>query len=165
MDTYMPGHANNSYPGNGAINILLVGGSQTRKVKKALEFEGEFDNVSEARNDDEILASMDYESPDVIIAVTDDGITVEGFDRTLRNFTGNKMNERTIIISENPFRYFKSAIKNKVAALVHRQINMNDLIPIIHEVYAWSHGQLVPCENRQGMKNPVLRRNQEVNEM
>jgi len=165
MDTYMPGHINNSSPGDGAINILLVGGSQTRKLKKALEFEGEFDSVSEAKNDDEILASMDYASPDVIIAVTDDNIAVEDFDRTLLTFSGIKMNEKTIIISGNPFRYFKSAIKNKVAALVHRQIKISDLIPIILEVYAWSHGRLVPCETRQGADNPVLRRNQEVNEM
>ncbi len=165
MDKYMPGHADNNCPRDGVINILLVGSSQTRKLKKALEFEGEFENVSEAGNDDEMFASMDHQTPDVIIAVTDDSIPVEDFDQTLMTLNAIKMNEKTIIISGNPFRYFKSALKNKVAALVHRQISINGLMPIIREVYAWSHGRLVPCEIRQGANDPGLRQNQEVNEM
>lgn len=165
MDTYMPGHLNNTHPGDGAINILLVGGSQAGKLKKALEFEGEFDNVSEARNDDEILAVMDYQSPDVIIAVTDDSLSIESFNRTLVTFSSSNLIERTIIISAKPFRYFRSAVKNKVAALVHRQIDIDDLIPIIREVYAWSHGKQVACVTHRGTHHPVLRRNQEVNEM
>jgi hypothetical protein len=165
MDTYMPGHVNNTCPGDGTINILLVGGNQARKLKKALEFEGEFDNVSEARNDNEIRAGMGYKSPDVIIAVTDDSVSVEDFNRTLAIFSGIKMNENTIIISANPFKYIKGAIKNKVAALVHQQINIKDLVPIIKEVYSWSHGQIVPCADRPGANIPVLRRNQEVKEM
>jgi hypothetical protein len=55
-----------------------------------------------------------------------------------------EMNARTIVISENPFKYLNSAIKAKVAALLYRKIDIHDLVPIIQEVRAWSHGQPIP---------------------
>ncbi len=54
------------------------------------------------------------------------------------------MNARTIIVSENPFKYLNSAIKAKVAALLYRKIDNYYLVPIIQEIHAWSHGQPTP---------------------
>jgi DNA-binding NarL/FixJ family response regulator len=103
--------------------------------------------ISEAKNDAEVLAMVSMDSPDVIIAITDDITPIESFNDTLTALCRIHMNTRTIIVSESPFRYLNSAIKAKVAALLYRKIDRQSLVPIIQEVRAWSHGQPIPNNN------------------
>jgi DNA-binding NarL/FixJ family response regulator len=126
------------------IHILLVGNYQTRRLRKILESEGDSLIISKARNDDEVLASVSIESPDVIIVLTDNRTPIDVFNHTLMTFCRIQMNTRTIIISDNPFKYIRCALKAKVAALLYWKIDNHDLVPIIHEISTWSHGQPIP---------------------
>jgi hypothetical protein len=126
---------------NDDIHILLVGGSQTRKLKKSLELKSESVIVSEANDDTEIEAMVGIELPDVIVAITDGGKSPAIFNQTLLTLCRLEMNARTIIVSENPFQFLGCALKSKVAALLCRKIDPLDLLSIIKEVRAWSHGQ------------------------
>jgi hypothetical protein len=129
---------------NEDTHILLVGSSQTKKLKKSLDSERESMVVSEAKDDSEIEAMVGIDVPDVIIAVTDTGTSPDIFNKTLMILCRLEMNTRTIIVSDNPFRFLRCALKSKVAALLFRKIDNHDLLPIINEVRAWSHGQPIP---------------------
>jgi YesN/AraC family two-component response regulator len=100
--------------------------------------------ISEARNDDEVITVAGAETPDVVIALTDNVTPIEDFNNTLATLSRIQLNTKTIIISDNPFRYLRYALKAKVAALLYRKIDNRDLVPIIHEVRTWSHGQPIP---------------------
>ena len=119
---------------NEDTHILLVGSNQTKKLKKSLESESESLIVSEAKDDTEIEAMVGVDLPDVIVAVTDSGTSPDIFNKTLLTLCRMEMNTRTIIVSDNPFRFLRCALK----------IDALDLLPIIKEVRAWSHGQPIP---------------------
>ena len=129
---------------NEDTHILLVGSNQTKKLKKSLESESESLIVSEAKDDTEIEAMVGVDLPDVIVAVTDSGTSPDIFNKTLLTLCRMEMNTRTIIVSDNPFRFLRCALKSKVAALLYQKIDALDLLPIIKEVRAWSHGQPIP---------------------
>jgi DNA-binding NarL/FixJ family response regulator len=165
MDALIPEFGGSISSHDGAVHILLVGNCRTGRLKKILETEGEFREISEVRNNDEILDSVGNNQPDVIIALTDSETTIEGFDKILLNLSKIHMNTRTIIISDNPFKYLRCALKAKVAALLYRKIDKHDLIPIIREVHNWSHGQPLSGRYSQKTTSSILRLNQEVEEM
>jgi DNA-binding NarL/FixJ family response regulator len=125
------------------VHILLVGSYQTKKLRQTLETENQL-TISEARNDDEVITVAGAETPDVVIALTDNVTPIEDFNNTLATLSRIQLNTKTIIISDNPFRYLRYALKAKVAALLYRKIDNRDLVPIIHEVRTWSHGQPIP---------------------
>ena len=144
MDALISGFEGNIFSNNEDTHILLVGDYRTMGLRKSLELEGESLIISEAGNDAKALAAVNMDSPDVIIVLTDNVTPLEAFNNTLMTLREIQMNTRTIIISENPFKYLNSAIKAKVAALLYRKIGNQDLMPIIQEVRSWSHGQLIP---------------------
>jgi hypothetical protein len=144
MNTGIDELKNNIALSNDDIHILLVGGSQTRKLKKLLELESESVIVSEAKDNTEIEAMVGIELPDVIVAITEGGTSPDMFNQTLLTLCRMEMNTRTIIVSENPFQFLGYALKSKVAALLCRKIDPLDLLSIIKEVRAWSHGQPIP---------------------
>ena len=144
MDALISEFEGNISSNSKEIHILLVGNYRTGRLRKILKSEGESLIISKARNDDEVLASVSIESPDVIIALTDNRTPIDVFNHTLMTFCRIQMNMRTIIISDNPFKYLRYALKAKVAALLYRKIDNHDLVPIIHEIRTWSHGQPIP---------------------
>jgi DNA-binding NarL/FixJ family response regulator len=145
MDALISEFEGNFFSSSGDTHVLLIGNYQTRGFKKSLESEGEPLIISEAGNDTEALAMVNMDSPDVIIVLTDNITPLESINNTLMALSKIEMNARTIIISENPFKYLNSAIKAKVAALLYRKINNHELVPIIQEVRAWSHDQPIPA--------------------
>jgi DNA-binding NarL/FixJ family response regulator len=156
MDALISEYQGNIFSSNEDTHILLVGSYQTRGLRKSLELEGESLIINEARNDTEVLAMASMDSPDVIIVMTDNVTPLEVFNNTLMTLSGIQMNARTIIISENPFNYLNSAIKAKVAALLFRKIDNHNLMPIIQEVRAWSHGRPIPTEMLSRDNKPGL---------
>lgn len=144
MDALISEFEGNIFSNNKETHVLLIGNYQTRGLKQSLELEGESLIIIEARNDAETLSIVRMDSPDVIIALTDNVTPIEAFNNSLMTLCERQMNMRTIIISENPFKYLNTAIKTKVAALLHQNIDARNLLPIIQEVRAWSHGQPIP---------------------
>jgi DNA-binding NarL/FixJ family response regulator len=145
MDALISECEGNIFSSNDSTRVLLLGNCQTGIFKKSLESEGESLIIREAGNDTEALAMANMDSPDVIIVLTDNVTPLEAFNNTLMALSKIEMNAKTIIISENPFKFLKSAIKAKVAALLYRKIDTHDLVPIIQEVRARSHGQPIPA--------------------
>jgi DNA-binding NarL/FixJ family response regulator len=144
MDALISEFEGNIFSRNEDTHVLLVGNSQTGVLKKSLEAEGESLIISEAGNDTGALSMVSMHSPDVIIVLTDNVTPLDVLNNTLMALSKTEMNARTIVISDNPFKYLNSAIKAKVAALLYRKIDTHDLVPIIQEVRAWSHGQPIP---------------------
>ena len=145
MDALISEFEGNIFSNNKDTRVLLIGNYRTRGLKQSLELEGESLIINEARNDAETLSIVRMDSPDVIIVLTDNVTPLEAFNNTLMALSKIEMNAKTIIISENPFKFLKSAIKAKVAALLYRKIDTHDLVPIIQEVRARSHGQPIPA--------------------
>ena len=144
MDALISEFEGDIFSRNEDIHVLLIGNSQTGGLKKLLEADGESLIISEAGNGTGALSMVSMHSPDVIIVLTDNVTPLEVFNNTLMTLSKIEMNARTIVISENPFKYLNSAIKAKAAALLYRKIDIHDLVPIIQEVRAWSHGQPIP---------------------
>jgi DNA-binding NarL/FixJ family response regulator len=154
VDALISEFEGNIFSSNGVTHILLVGNYQTGGLKKSLELEGEFLIISEACNDTETLALASMDPPDVIIVLTDNITPLEVFNNTLMTLSNIEMNTKTIVVSENPFKYLNSAIKAKVAALLYRKIDNRNLMSIIQEVCAWSHGQPIPAKILSREKQP-----------
>jgi AmiR/NasT family two-component response regulator len=146
MDALISEFEGNIFSNNKETRVLLIGNYQTRGLKQSLELEGESLIIREAGNNTDMVAMVGTDMPDVIIVLTANFTPVEDFNHTLTTLCEIQMNMRTIIISENPFKYLNTAIKTKVAALLHRNIDALNLLPIIQEVCAWSHGQPIPAK-------------------
>ncbi len=89
MDTLISELEGNISSNSDQIHVLLVGNHRTGTLIKILKSEGESLIISEAKNDDEVLASVNIKSPDVIIAVTDDRTPLDVFNNTLMNYLRN----------------------------------------------------------------------------
>jgi len=113
---------------NEDTHILLVGSNQTKKLKKSLESESESLIVSEAKDDTEIEAMVGVDLPDVIVAVTDSGTSPDIFNKTLLTLCRMEMNTRTIIVSDNPFRFLRHIIPHFVLIFCSPPSSLRDLI-------------------------------------
>jgi DNA-binding NarL/FixJ family response regulator len=139
----LEGNKSSSHEGT---HILMIGNCQTMKLVQSLESEKDLLIISVARTVDEVIAIAGFEKPDVIIVQTDNVTPFEIFNNTLKTLCRIEMNTRTVILSDNPFRYLSGALKAGVAALLCRKMDNRDLLLIIHEVRSWSHGQPIPNE-------------------
>ena len=71
MDALISEFEGNIFSNNKDTRVLLIGNYRTRGLKQSLELEGESLIINEARNDAETLSIVRMDSPDVIIALTD----------------------------------------------------------------------------------------------
>lgn len=147
------------------IRIILVDRQDMWGLRQTLDSTAEFQVIDELRHDDPRITDVGIESPDIVVVLADDEIPTEVFYETLVIFQKMHLNSKTIVLADNPTVYLEYAVKAKVAALLYRQISLNDLIPIIHEVYSWSHDLPNSLETSLNRTNLVLRLNQEVKEM
>jgi len=125
---------------NSAIQVLLVGGDEAMRERLSQMLSGEegIIIVGAARSGEEALAEAKALSPDVILMLTDTGMSgMNGIEAT-RAITEAQLPARAIIITENPARYLVPTIKAGAAGLLSKNISRDELLSAIRKIHLWS---------------------------
>ncbi len=152
-------------PTEKTIRVLLFDDSGSGKLQRELESTGKLEILNKRLNEDEIALYMRVNAPEMVIYYVRETASLKSFRDTLIILQNLQMNLRTVILADNPLVYIEYALKTGVAALLHRQMDLRDLILVIHEIYAWYRYLPKPRESLACSTNLVLRLNQEVDNM
>jgi hypothetical protein len=148
------------------IRVLLFNNYRSGELRHQLEATGKFDLINnEDMNIDEMALFVRVKAPDIILFCIDVKTPLKFFRDTLIVLQKLQMNLKTVILADNPLVYLEYALKTGVAALLHRQMDLRDLILVMQEIYAWYQCLPKPCESLACSTNLVLRINQEVDDM
>jgi DNA-binding NarL/FixJ family response regulator len=156
MAILTPEHIINNPPQRKPIRVLLFNDRQTSELPQILEVNNEIQVVGEARCNNEALSRIGSLLPDVILVVTANGTPFTDFSETMRTLYERQLSDKVIIIASNPIRYLGLAVKARIPALLSQKTSYEELVSVIHRIYAWSQDSSTAIELTSGNGEPPL---------